>query len=138
MTMTAQIFWGSVMLGLCSAVHILALVVSVRWLKKTASSLIGLPHWGLLLCGAFAVVVLSHTAQVWMWAISFIGIGAFGGLEEAIYFGISTYTTVGYGDITLGTDFRIYASMAAVTGLLSFGMSTAYLVGLLANVWQRS
>ena len=57
---------------------------------------------------------------------------------EAIYFAIATYTTVGYGDITVGSEFRIFAVMAAATGLLSFGLSTAYLGALLQRIWRRS
>ena len=75
-------------------------------------------------------VVIAHTIQVWIWAISFMILDAFDTLSEAIYFALITYTTVGYGDITLGEAHRIYGAMAAVTGLLNFGLSTAFLVGL--------
>lgn len=89
---------------------------------------------GLLLSVAFGLVVLAHTIHVWVWAISFILGGEFETIGEAIYFSLSTYTTVGYGDVILGPESRIFAAMASVTGLLGFGLSTAYLVGFLEKL----
>ena len=48
--------------------------------------------------------------------------------------GLVTYTTVGYGDVIVGPDYRLFAAMAAVTGLLNFGLSTAFLVGLFGRL----
>lgn len=83
---------------------------------------------------AFAAVVLAHTVQVWAWAATFIALGALTGFADALYFSLVTYTTLGYGDVTVGQDFRLFAAMAAVTGVLSFGLSSAFLVGLLARI----
>ena len=55
-------------------------------------------------------------------------------LADAIYFSLVTYTTLGYGDIVVGSGFRVFAAMAAVTGLLNFGISTAFLVGLIGRL----
>ena len=55
--------------------------------------------------------------------------GALSDPGEAICFSPVTYTTLGYGDIVVGSGFRIFAAMEAVTGL-NFGISTALLVGL--------
>jgi len=54
--------------------------------------------------------------------------------SDALYFLLITYTTVGYGDVTVGPDYTLYAAMAAVTGLLNFGLSTAFLVGLFTRL----
>jgi len=132
-----QIFWGSVVLGTCSLVHLVILVWSVDLVKrlndltqKHRNSL----RWGIMFGLAFGMVVLAHTIQVWIWASSFMYLGVFTELADAIYFSLVTYTTVGYGDVTAGDGFRIYAAMAAVTGLLNFGLSTAFLVGLFSKL----
>ncbi|MBL4598410.1 MAG: two pore domain potassium channel family protein [Rhizobiaceae bacterium] len=137
MTYLMQIFWGSVVLGTCSLVHLVILVWSVDLVKrlndltqKHRNSL----RWGIMFGLAFGMVVLAHTIQVWIWASSFMYLGVFTELADAIYFSLVTYTTVGYGDVTAGDGFRIYAAMAAVTGLLNFGLSTAFLVGLFSKL----
>lgn len=79
-------------------------------------------------------LLLSHTLHIYLWAISLWLLGALGGYEEPIYFTLVTYTTVGYGDTTLGPTFRIYGAMASVTGILAFGLTTAFLVGLFPRI----
>ena len=71
---------------------------------------------------------MGHTIQVWLWAVAFVWGGALPTLSDAVYFSIVTYTTLGYGDITIGPESRIFGAMSAVTGLLNFGLSTAFLV----------
>lgn len=45
-----------------------------------------------------------------------------------------TYTTLGYGDITLDPGVRVFGSFSAITGLLTFGFSTAFLIGLIVRL----
>ncbi|WP_245538107.1 potassium channel family protein [Roseobacter litoralis] len=79
-------------------------------------------------------LMLSHTIHLYIWAFSIWALGALPGYEEPIYFALVTYTTVGYGDTTLGPAFRIFGAMASVNGILAFGMTTAFLVGLFPRV----
>ncbi len=133
MTIVTQIFLGSIVLGICSMLHIVLLVAAIKLLRRMA------PHdrtsrspflvMKLLVLG-FSIVVFAHTVQVWIWALSFLALGTLPNLSDAIYFSLVTYTTVGYGDVTVGGGFRVFGAMAAVTGLLNFGLSTAFLVGL--------
>lgn len=77
-----------------------------------------------------------RSVQVWIWAIVFVMAGTLPDLAEAIYFSLVTYTTLGYGDVVVGSGVRIFGAMAAVTGLLNFGFSTAFLVGLFARLMR--
>lgn len=84
--------------------------------------------------GTFAVILTSHTLQIWAVAVSLLGVGALSSLSDALYFSLVTYTTLGYGDLTLTEDFRIFGAMSSVTGLLNFGISTAVLVAVLTRI----
>jgi hypothetical protein len=75
-------------------------------------------------------VMLVHSLQVWIWAITFQGVGAFSALEPALYFSLVSFSTVGFGDITLGPDWRLLSALTAANGFISFGWSTAYMVEL--------
>ncbi len=137
MTTTIQIFWGSILLGLCSLMQIFLLLAAVKLTRLAAHHLKdidGILRMSILASGAFAAVVFGHTVQVWLWAGSFVYLGALPGIASAIYFSLVTYTTVGYGDVTVGPAFRVCAAMASVTGLLNFGLSTAFLVGVFGRM----
>lgn len=138
MSVTVQILLGSTVLGLCALIQILLLVGSMQPFEKLAKRLETrrkVIRLGVLVSGAFALVVLAHTIHVWVWAFAFIFVGDFDDIAHAIYFSLSTYTTVGYGDIIVGPDSRIFAAMESVSGLLSFGLSTAYLASFLERLF---
>jgi uncharacterized membrane protein len=133
MTIVTQIFFGSIILGICSLIHMVLLVLAIKVLRRMSRP----QHtprnpWHILklMVVGFSIVLFAHTIQVWIWAVSFVFLGTLPNISDAIYFALVTYTTVGYGDVTVGGGFRVFGAMAAVTGLLNFGLSTAFLVGL--------
>ena len=79
-------------------------------------------------------LVLGLTVSAWLWAFVFIAVDALTSLEEALYFSVVTFTTLGYGDITLSPQWRILASLTAVNGLIVVGLNTAYLVEAISRI----
>jgi Ion channel len=88
----------------------------------------------LMLVGVCLWVLAVITAGVWIWAFALIGLGAFGTLEEAVYFALVAFTTLGLGDLVPPPEWRILSAMVAVNGFLSFGLLTALLVEALRQV----
>ena len=88
----------------------------------------------LLLIGVGIWVLAVITAGVWSWALVLRGVGAFARLEEAVYFTLVAFTTLGLGDVVPPEGWRILSVMAAVNGFLSFGLLTAILVEALRQV----
>ena len=75
----------------CSLLHVVFLVWAVGMLERLGNRVSGLApaqHRGLLIGSMFAIVVLSHTLQVWIWAASFVVLGAIDGLSQSIYFAL--------------------------------------------------
>lgn len=134
MTMGQQIWWGSLFLAWSNILHIAILAMVVPMLRHVGT-LLGswpsVPRNMAVIVFALMGIVLSHTAQVWGYAAYFHGMGVIGDLNTAIYFSLVTYTSLGYGDVVLGPDFRTFGAFASVTGLLTFGLSTAFLVALM-------
>ena len=86
----------------------------------------------LVAVGLWVLVVI--TVGVWLWALALYAIGAFGTFEEAVYFSIVAFSTLGLGDVVPHPEWRVFAGMAAVNGFLSFGLLTALLVEALRQV----
>lgn len=74
------------------------------------------------------------TASVWIWALAFWGLNLFGTMEDAVYFALVTYTTLGFGDVLLPYDWQLLSGLAAANGLLNFGLLTALLVEALRHI----
>lgn len=141
MTIFAQLILGSVLLGICALLHVSFLVGAAMLLARIGHRFAHLQHGlhtGLLIVGGTTALIVAHTVEVWIWALSLILLGAVHNFSEAVYFALVTYTTVGYGDVVLGPEFRVFGAMAAVTGLLTFGLSTAFLVAILARLFPNA
>jgi hypothetical protein len=69
--------------------------------------------------------------NVMAWAVTFLAVGAFDTLEPAVYFALVSFTTAGFGDITLAPDWRLLSGLTTANGFLMFGWSTAYMVELM-------
>ena len=72
------------------------------------------------------------------WAFTYILLGAIHSLEEALYFSIVTFTTLGYGDITLNESYRLLASIEAADGIIIFGWSTAITMAVVQKFFFKS
>jgi hypothetical protein len=83
-------------------------------------------------------VVLSlfalHSIQIWTYAFAYLALGQFDGIEPALYFSTSAFTTVGFGDLLLSDEWRMLGAAEAANGFLLIGWSTAFLVAVTARV----
>jgi voltage-gated potassium channel Kch len=78
---------------------------------------------------------LAMIVEVWAWAHLYLALGALGSFEESLYFSTVTFTTLGYGDITLDKEWRLLSSFEAANGLLMFGWSTALIFAVVQWVY---
>jgi voltage-gated potassium channel Kch len=92
------------------------------------------PKLIVVIAGVSLWVLGIITAGIWIWAGAFYALGIFPTLEEAVYFAMVTFTTLGFGDVLLPVEWRLLAGMAAANGLLNFGLLTALLVEALRLV----
>jgi hypothetical protein len=135
--MLVQIAIGTVILLvniLVAAVAALGLEVAFRrwhrWLLAGPQR----PKLLLLLISVGIWVLGVVTVCVWIWALALWSLGAFATLEEAVYFSLVAFSTLGLGDVVAPQEWRILSAMAAVNGFLSFGLLTALMVEALRQV----
>ena len=135
MTALQQILLGTGLLAFSAVVHVSVIAISIPFFARLSSYMPSdkMPRLRsvIFLLFAVAILVVAHTIQVWSWAASFLLMTGLPNLSTSFYFATVTYTTLGYGDIVLGPDARIVATFCAITGLLTFGISTAFLIGVL-------
>jgi len=74
--------------------------------------------------GLFAVL----SVEVWLWAACYRLLGLLPDFDTALYFSTVTFSTIGYGDIVPGHQWRLLAALEGVNGFLLIGWSTAYLI----------
>lgn len=87
------------------------------------------------LARAVGVLLLLHFAEAGAWAGAYRLLDLLPDLETACYFSITSYTTVGYGDVVLPVQWRLLGPIEAAVGILMFGWSTAILVAAIQRVY---
>jgi hypothetical protein len=135
--MLIQIAFGTLILLvniLVAAIAALLLEVAFRHWHRWLISAPQRPKLLLMLVLVGIWVLGVVTVCVWTWALSLWALGAFPDVEEAVYFSLVAFTTLGLGDIVAPEEWRILSAMPAVNGFLSFGLLTALMVEALRQV----
>jgi voltage-gated potassium channel Kch len=81
------------------------------------------------------VLLVLHFFEAGAWAMFFLIAGLLPDLGTAVYFSLTSYTTVGYGDIVLPVPWRILGPIEAAVGILMFGWSTAIMVAVITRIY---
>jgi len=90
----------------------------------------------LVLIGVFASLMLLHLAETSIWAAFYSWRGLFANYETSLYFSLSTYTTIGYGDVLLPEKWRLLGALEGISGVLLCGLSTAFLFAVVNALFQ--
>jgi len=88
------------------------------------------------IAGVVVTLFLVGLVEAAIWARTYVWVGALSSFEEALYFSIVTFTTLGFGDITLTPDWRLLGSIEAATGIILFGWSTALVFAFVQRILQ--
>jgi voltage-gated potassium channel Kch len=89
------------------------------------------------LAGLVLMMFLASLIEASAWAITYVVIDAIPNLEKALYFSMVTFTTLGYGDITLTEDWRLLAAFEAANGSIMFGWTTAIVVAVIHSFFSQ-
>jgi voltage-gated potassium channel Kch len=83
-------------------------------------------------------LVIPIIIDVNLWATFYYLKTALPSFEESLYFSIVTFTTVGYGDIVLGKEWRLLATFEAMNGWIIFGWATALIIAFIQRLYFRN
>ncbi len=132
-----------------SFIIILSVVVqaygNILWLKKISPSKgLKIPYTPRkplqLLSYSFIFFSIIHFIQTGFWAIAYILIPetnhVFNSISEAWYFSMVTFTSLGYGDITLTENWRLLSGIEAINGIMLIGWSTAMMFSLIQQIYK--
>jgi hypothetical protein len=82
-----------------------------------------------------SVLLLLHWIEAGVWAGFFLASGALPDLETAMYFSLTSYTTLGYGDVVLPMTWRLLGPFEGAVGILMFGWSTGIMVAAITRIY---
>ena len=135
--MIKQLAIGTIVISISIVIQVLFLGLTIEILLQLGSWLATPP----LLFKSIIFLILTVIwlvagigISVWLWSGTFLLLKIFSSLEPALYFCTVTFTTLGYGDITLDKNWRLLSSLISVNGLIIFGLNTAFLIDLITRL----
>ena len=132
------------MISLTVAIHTLG---AAFWLKRLGkrleyrASMNQPPHLFEGIITTAAVLLMLHIFEAFLWAILYLQLPAQAGLKnfhDAFYFSMITFTTLGYGDITLAQEWQLLTGVEGMVGIVVFGLTTAMLFAVIQKSWRVS
>lgn len=130
------------MIGLTVGIHTTGATIWLRSLVhrlKLDASTHKSPHLFGGILSTSIVLLMMHALEAFLWALLYLALPAQAGLkslQEAFYFSLVTFTTLGYGDITLHSKWQLLAGIEGMVGIVVFGLSTAILFAVIQRYWK--
>jgi hypothetical protein len=85
------------------------------------------------------LLIVIHMFEIAVWALFFWWEKCLPNIESAFYFSGVTYATLGYGDLLLPKEWRLFGPLEALTGNLMVGLSIAFFFVIVSkSVLQRT
>ena len=87
----------------------------------------------LLIRVAWWLIVL-HLFEIAVWALFLWWQKCLPDIESSLYFSGVTYTTVGYGDLVLPKEWRLFGPLEGLTGILMCGLSVGFFFAVISRI----
>ena len=136
--MLRQVMVAFILVSINVSIHATGMVRLFQWIirqRPRFEKKFGTSDGILLLIRIFAVIVSLHLTQICAWAGFYMLWGGLEDFETALYFSISSYTTIGYGDVVLPPRWRLLGGIEGVTGVLMFGWSTGAIFAVASRLF---
>lgn len=134
-----QIAAAAFLLGLTLCLQAGGITAVIEWLKRVLTRDIdkhGPGYSAILVVKSIVAIIVLHGLVILLWA-SFYRARCFPSWELAFYFSAASYSTVGYGDVVLRSNWRLLGPLESITGVLMCGMSVSVLFALVTRLLDR-
>jgi len=119
-------------------IHAGCTVLALGWLRSLRAhqwALRSQPARASVLGALVLLMSLAALLESALWAGFYVMVGALPTFEHALYFSLVTFTTLGYGDVTLHEQWRILGAFQGANGIVMFGWTTALIVAVVQRVF---
>ena len=139
MTLLREIGVGARMVIITLWVQSAGLAALIHWVRHALTSdvnRLGPFRSAVLVVRLTAAVIVLHGVLILFWASCYRRL-CFSSWESALYFSASSYSTVGYGDVVLPSNWRMLGPLESIIGVLMCGISVSLLFATVTRLVSR-
>jgi hypothetical protein len=83
------------------------------------------------------LVTVIHALEAGAWALAYVTIGVLPDPKKAMEFALSAMTAYGVTGVDVAPDWQMLAAIESLNGLILFGLTTAFLFGVIEREWRN-
>ena len=134
--MLLNIIIAGVLIVATTIIHAGGMVLAMRLMRSHDKHLERLRRMRIYRVSGIVLLMFNVSLlEVLLWAVVYNQLNALEGFEPAFYFSMVTFTTLGYGEIVLGEQWRLLASFEAANGIIMFGWTTAIILAAVQRIY---
>lgn len=136
MTLFPQASAATLLLVLTLCLQCAGVAALVEWLRRVTAKRgqgFGPVRSAVLVVKSTIAIIILHGLVILLWA-SFYRLQCFPSWELSFYFSSSSYATVGYGDVTLPSGWRLLGPLESMAGVLMCGVSVCLLFATITRL----
>jgi voltage-gated potassium channel len=137
--MLKEISLAAMIVAVCLLLHIsgvLAMAELLLQYREYLEQKSTRTHHAFVLIILFAGIMVLHITETCIWATFYYTQQLFKNFETSVYFSLTSYTTIGYGDVLLPERWRLVGAIEGVSGVLLCGVSTAFIFAVISAMFQ--
>jgi voltage-gated potassium channel Kch len=141
--MLNEILFATLIVAVCLLLHVGGLLLMAEWvlsrvprghyLGRTSTPM----RNATLLILLFSGIIFLHITETSLWAVFYYASSLFKDFETSLYFSLTSYTTIGYGDVLLPQRWRLLGAIEGISGVLLCGISTAFIFAVMSVIFQN-
>jgi hypothetical protein len=133
--------WSIPIIVLTIVIHVVVLssIVSrsVRIIEHPARIGGFLLRYAIIIGSIAFLSTLLLAFESWLWAATYVRIGALPDIREAMLFSLGAITSYGNTSVKLAPHWELMGALEALNGIMLFGLTTAFFFGAIQSVQAR-
>lgn len=92
--------------------------------------------FGVIIGTTVLLATLLHALEAAIWAVAYRLVGALPDNRSAVLYSLNAMTSYGHANLDLERHWQLMGALEALNGMLLFGLTTAFLFGIIQTVWR--
>ena len=132
--------WGLPLIVLTVVMHVLCLGLIYQRAVRPYSRNGGHPAVVFIVVMGTTTLVATclHGGEAAVWALAYRRLNALPDNRSALLYSLSAITSYGHANLVLEPHWQLMGAIEALNGWLLFGLTTAFLFGMINKVWLLS
>jgi|SRR5271167_4259231 len=131
--------WGVPLILLTVTIHVLSLGLINQKAGRVFSHVTERRHptavFAAVMGTTTLLAILLHAFEAGIWAFAYCLLGALPDYRSAMLYSLNAMTTYGHDSLFLEGPWQLMGAIEALNGCLLFGLSTAFLFGIIHKIW---